>query len=559
VDNDFRQAKGKMFERYTEMARRVIFFARYEASQFGASMIEPEHLLLGLSREDKPLFARFLTDGKQSLEFIRSQIKQRSSAKDGIPTSVELPLAPDTKQALFYAHEESDGLGDRHIGTEHLLLGLLRLEHSIAGQILFELGLRIDAMRDVLAEKVEAPRAYARSPDRPERRKRIMLGVEKLLGKQIDLLRGARIGLVCNQASVDHGFRHVADLFHEHPDINLTALFGPQHGIRGDVQDNMIETGHAIDKKTGRPIYSLYSETREPTEEMLRDVDIIVVDLQDVGTRIYTFVYTLANCMRAAKKFGKKVIACDRPNPIGGIQVAGVVLDPAFASFVGQFPIATRHGMTFCELGRMFNEHFGIGCEAEWVTMSGWTRELWYDDTDGPWVLPSPNIPTAATTAVFPATVHLEGTQMSEGRGTTKPFEFAGAPYIDADDFAAALTRFNFPGVYFRSCVFMPTYQKHAGQACGGVQIHVMDREAFEPVIAGIAIVKTTFDMYGDQFRWKDPPYEYEYDRNPFDLISGTSKIRKAIERGDSLEAIQASWVDPLAEFTALREQFLLY
>src|SRR2546423_8144241 len=241
--------------------------------------------------------------------------------------------------------------------------------------------------------------------------KRIKLGIERLLDEKLDLVRGKRLALVCNQASVDHSFRHVADLFHEHPDINLTALFGPQHGIRGDVQDNMIETGHAIDKKTGLPIYSLYSETREPTEDMLRDVDIIVVDLQDVGTRIYTFVYTLANCMRAAKKFGKKVIACDRPNPIGGSKVAGVVLDPAFASFVGQFPIATRHGMTVCELGRMFNEHFGIGCELECVTMSAWSRGLLDDETNGPWGLPSPNLPTVDTATVFPGAVHLEGTQ----------------------------------------------------------------------------------------------------------------------------------------------------
>jgi uncharacterized protein YbbC (DUF1343 family) len=387
----------------------------------------------------------------------------------------------------------------------------------------------------------------------------ITLGVERLLSEKIDLLRGARIGLVCNQASVDHAFRHVADVFHQHPDVNLTALFGPQHGIRGDVQDNMIETGHAIDRKTGLPIYSLYSETREPTAEMLRDVDIIVFDLQDVGTRIYTFVYTLANCMRAAKKFGKKVIACDRPNPIGGSKVAGVVLDPACASFVGQFSIATRHGMTVCELGHMFNGHFGIGCDLECVTMSGWSRQLWYDATNGPWVLPSPNIPTIDTTVVFPATVHLEGTQMSEGRGTTKPFEFAGAPYIDAEEFAGALAEFEFPGVYFRACGFMPTFQKHAGQACGGIQIHVTDRETFEPTIAGIAIVKTAFDMYGAHFRWKDPPYEYEYDRNPFDLISGTSKVREAIERGDSLDSIQASWETPLAGFRRLRERFLLY
>ncbi len=387
----------------------------------------------------------------------------------------------------------------------------------------------------------------------------ITLGVERLLSEKIDVLRGARIGLVCNQASVDHGFRHVADIFHQHPDVNLTALFGPQHGIRGDVQDNMIETGHAIDRKTGVPIYSLYSETREPTAEMLRDVETIVFDLQDVGTRIYTFVYTLANCMRAAKKLGKKVIACDRPNPIGGSKVAGVVLDPAFASFVGQFPIATRHGMTVCELARMFNEHFGIDCDLECVTMSGWSRQLWYDETNGPWVLPSPNMPTVDTATVFPGAVHLEGTQLSEGRGTTRPFEFAGAPYIDGEDFACALAAFALPGVYFRPCVFVPTFQKHANLACGGIQIHVTDREAFEPTITGIAIVKTAFDMYGEHFRWKVPPYEYEYDRNPFDLIAGTSKVREAFERGDSLDAIQASWAEPLKEFKRLREQFLLY
>jgi len=390
-------------------------------------------------------------------------------------------------------------------------------------------------------------------------KKPIRLGIERLLDDQIDLLKGARVGLVCNQASVNHDFHHAADLFHQHPLINLTTLFGPQHGIRGDVQDNMIETGHATDRTTGLPIYSLYSETREPSEEMLREVDIIVVDLQDVGTRIYTFVYTLANCMRAAKRLNKKVIACDRPNPINGIQLEGAVLDPAFASFVGQFPIATRHGMTFCELGRLFNEAFGIGCELECVTMDGWSRALWYDETDGPWVLPSPNMPTLDAATVFPGTVHVEGTQMSEGRGTTRPFELVGAPYIDADRFAEALNGRNLPGVYFRSCVFLPTFQKHGGEACGGVQIHVTNRETFQPALSGIAIVKTAFDMYGDGFKWKNPPYEYEYDKNPFDVIAGTSKVREAIERGDSLERIKESWQAPLADFAKLRGDFLLY
>ena len=387
----------------------------------------------------------------------------------------------------------------------------------------------------------------------------IKLGVERLLTDKIDLLRGVRVGLVCNQASVDHTLRHVADVFHQHPAVKLTALFGPQHCIRGDVQDNMVETGHGIDRNTGLPVYSLYSETRGPTEEMLKDVDVIVVDLQGVGCRIYTFVYTLANCMRAAKKFGKKVIACDRPNPIGGTQVAGNLLDPAFASFVGQFPVPTRTGMTDGELGWMFNEQFGVGCDFECVPMEGWSRELWYDETDAHWVLPSPNIPTVCSASVFPGTVHLEGTQMSEGRGTTRPFELVGAPYIVSEDFATALSELNLPGVYFRPCVFVPTFQKHGGQACGGVQIHVLDRQTFEPVITGVAIVKTAFDMYGGQFRWKDPPYEYEYDRNPFDIISGTSKLREAIERGDSLDEIQRSWQLPLSEFMELRARFLLY
>lgn len=390
-------------------------------------------------------------------------------------------------------------------------------------------------------------------------RHQIKLGLERLLDERVAVVAGARVGLVCNQASVDHNFRHAADLFHDHPEINLTALFGPQHGIRGDVQDNMIETEHAIDRQTGVPIYSLYSETREPTEEMLRDVDVIVVDLQGVGCRIYTFAYTMANCMRAAKRLGKKVVVCDRPNPIGGEKVAGNVTERGHESFVGQFSLPTRHGMTMGELARLFNEHFGIDCELEVMELAGWSRELWYQDTDGPWVLPSPNIPTPDSCKVFPGTVHLEGTQMSEGRGTTKPFELAGAPYIDADAYAQALSKLKLPGVVFRSSVFMPQFQKHAGKACGGVQIHVIDRASFEPVSTGMAIVKTAHDLYRDAFRWKEPPYEYEYERNPFDVISGTTELRAQIERGDSLPTIIESWQPDLEEFQRIRRAYLLY
>jgi uncharacterized protein YbbC (DUF1343 family) len=549
-----------MFERYTEKARRVIFFARYEASMGGAEAIEPEHLLLGISREDGPLLGRFLPDGRTSTDQLRDRLRPVAK-RDPIPISVELPLSAESKRTLHYAHEESDRLQHRFIGTEHLLLGVLR-EPSRASETLSDFGVNLDAVREALASNGATSTHQSRlstSLEAQRVKRKIKLGIERLLTDKIELLGGARIGLVCNQASVDHDFRHAADLFHEHPGIKLTALFGPQHGIRGDVQDNMVETAHATDRKTGLPIYSLYSETREPNEEMLRDVDVIVVDLQDVGTRIYTFMYTMANCMRAAKKFGKKVIACDRPNPIGGTQVEGVVLDPAFASFVGQFPIATRHGMTMCELGRLFNEAFGIGCDFETVAMKGWSRELWFDETDAPWVLPSPNMPTLDSASVFPGSVHLEGTQMSEARGTTRPFELIGAPYVDADSYADALSNLDLPGVAFRSCVFMPTFQKHAGKACGGLQIHVLDRATFKPALTGIAIVKTAYDMYPDDFKWKDPPYEYEYDRNPFDLIAGTSKVREAIERGDSLASIAESWVEPLASFNQLRNKFLLY
>ena len=390
-------------------------------------------------------------------------------------------------------------------------------------------------------------------------RTHVKLGLEKLLEGDLSLLKGARVGLICNQASVNHDFRHAADLLYEHPNIDLRALFGPQHGIRGDVQDNMIETDHTVDRETGLPIHSLYSETREPTEAMLSDVDVLVFDMQDVGCRIYTFAYTMANCMVAAQRFGKKVIVCDRPNPINGMSVAGNVLEPEQASFVGQFAIPTRHGMTLGELARLFNEHFEINCELEVIKMEGWQRSFWYDQTDGPWVLPSPNIPTLDSATVFPGTVHFEGTQVSEGRGTTRPFELIGAPYIDPETYARGLNDLNLPGVFFRSCIFRPTFQKHAGTSCGGVQIHVTDRNAFEPVMTGIAMVKMAYDLYPKEFRWKEPPYEYVYDRNPFDVIAGTSRIREAIENGGGAEDIKKNLKQGLDEFSRLRERYLLY
>lgn len=389
---------------------------------------------------------------------------------------------------------------------------------------------------------------------------RTRLGVEVLLSEKIDLVRGQRVGLVCNQASVlPETFRHAADVFHEHPDIDLTTLFGPQHGIRGDVQYNMIETPHVRDSRTGIMVYSLYSEVREPTEEMLADVDAVVVDLQDVGCRIYTFIYTMANCMRAAKKFGKKVIVCDRPNPIGGNAVEGNITEDAFKSFVGQFELPTRHGMTIGELAKMFNEHFGIGCDLDVVQMTGWSRDMWGDQTGLPWILPSPNIPDVDTCVVFPATVHVEGTELSEGRGTTLPFFLNGAPFIDPYAWAEELRKFDFPGVAFREAYFRPTFCEFAGETCGGVQIHITDREAFTPVIVGIAMVKTAYEMYPDKFQWRQSAYEYVFDKNPFDVICGTDKVRKQVENGIAHRGIEASWKDELKAFTEHRSAYLLY
>jgi uncharacterized protein YbbC (DUF1343 family) len=387
----------------------------------------------------------------------------------------------------------------------------------------------------------------------------LKLGLEILLEAKTDLLKGARVGLICNPATVDRRFRHAADLFHAQPDINLAALFGPQHGIRGETQDNMIEWEGFREPRTGVMAYSLYGETREPTAAMLREVDVLVFDVQDVGTRVYTFIYTLALALRAARVHGKRLVVLDRPNPLGGAGIEGGLLEPGHESFVGMFPLPMRHGMTIVELARLFNEEFGIGCDLEVVPMQGWRRDLWLDETDAPWVIPSPNMPTLDAATVYPGAVYVEGTKISEGRGTTRPFEFVGAPYLDAYALAEHLNGHHLPGVYFRPHSFQPAFQKHAGKICHGVQIHVLDREAFQPVITGIALIKAVHDLYPDDFQWQDPPYEYVHDRLPFDVIAGTAKLRAQIEDGASVAEIAASWRAEEREFAARRARYLLY
>ncbi len=386
---------------------------------------------------------------------------------------------------------------------------------------------------------------------------RVRLGSERILDSSA--LDGKRVGVVCNPASVDGELRHIADRLAGHPRARLAAIFGPQHGFQSDVQDNMIETPHGRDEVRRVPVYSLYSDTREPAPEMLADLDVLLIDLQDVGVRIYTYIYTMANCLKAARRRGLKVIVCDRPNPIGGVQVEGPVLVRGFESFVGMYPIPMRHGMTIGEIARLFNDHFGIGANLEVIAMEGWRREMYFDATGLTWIMSSPNIPTFDTTTVYPGTVLFEGTRISEGRGTTRPFELVGAPWIVAERFAGAMNRRGLPGVFFRPAAFEPTFHKHARERCGGCQIHVRDRQSFRPVASAVALLETFRASDPDRFGWRDPPYEYEHERLPIDVLAGSPALREQIESGMAAGEIARSWESAVEEFDRVRQAVLLY
>jgi len=385
----------------------------------------------------------------------------------------------------------------------------------------------------------------------------VRLGSDLLLSSS--RLKGTRVGVVCNHASLDRGFLHIVDRLAAADHLTLAAIFGPQHGFRSDVQDNMIETPHANEPGRRVPIYSLYSETREPTAEMLSGIDVLVIDLQDVGARIYTYIYTMANCMRACARHRIPVIVCDRPNPIGGVDVEGARLVPGFESFVGQFPIPMRHGMTIGELASLFNEVFSIGAQLEVVSMEGWRRDMYADQTGLPWVMPSPNMPTLDTAIVYPGTVLFEGIMLSEGRGTTRPFELVGAPWIEAERFARDMNALGLTGVHFRPAVFEPTFQKHAKQTCGGCQIHVIARHLFKPVLVGVALAGMFRKTNPSKFAWRQPPYEYEHDKMPIDILAGADTLRTQIEADMPAAEIAASWRADEDAFRAVRERFLIY
>jgi len=362
------------------------------------------------------------------------------------------------------------------------------------------------------------------------------------------------VGIVANHASVTGDLVHISDALSA-AGVKIGALFGPEHGARGDIADGEL-IGDSVDERLRVPVYSLYGKTRAPSPEMLEAVDVMIVDLQDVGARFYTFLYTMANVMARCGEHGVPVWVLDRPNPISGTSPDGPILEPEFSSFVGMYPIPMRHGLTVGELARLFASEFGVVCELRVIQMQGWSREMWFDQTGLPWVLPSPNMPSVETAAVYPGLCLIEGTNVSEGRGTVRPFETFGAPWIDPSELKAALGQCGLPGVRLREAYFVPSASKFAGTRCAGLQVYVTDRREFRPPVTGIAVVSALSKLYPGDFAFRPPSSE---GRRFFDLLAGTARVREAIEAGASPWDIGASWEAGLAAYRTAAASVMLY
>ncbi|SFG15411.1 beta-N-acetylhexosaminidase [Halobacillus alkaliphilus] len=391
--------------------------------------------------------------------------------------------------------------------------------------------------------------------DEEEQDKSFQLGVEELLDEEKALIEGKKVGLITNPTGVDQELNSIVDILYNDEDVDLTALYGPEHGVRGSAQAGEYVDFYT-DEQTGLPVYSLYGKTRKPTPEMLEDIDVLMFDIQDVGTRFYTYIYTMAYAMEAAQENDIPFIVLDRPNPIGGDKVEGPVLDTDYKSFVGNYPIPLRHGMTVGELAKLFNSEYDIDADLTVVEMDGYDRSMDYNDTDMSFVAPSPNMPTVDTAYVYPGAALIEGTNVSEGRGTTRPFELIGAPFINSTELAAAMNKLDLPGVRFRAASFTPAFSKHAGELTHGVQLHVMDRDKFNPVATGVNLVKTIHDMYPDDFQFRE---ENSSGISFFDYLIGNGWVREGIEEGRSVSSMQNEWEKDLKGFKKIREQHLLY
>jgi uncharacterized protein YbbC (DUF1343 family) len=381
--------------------------------------------------------------------------------------------------------------------------------------------------------------------------------LDVLVNKKFVLLKGARVGLLCHQASVDRSLRHLMDLSSNN-DVTISALFAPEHGLSGTAQDQIpIEREHS--STVGIPVFSLYGRQRIPSTQQLSSLDVLVCDLQDVGSRYYTFIWTMILAMQACATFGKRFIVLDRPNPIDGLTMEGPVLDLVFASFVGLYALPVRHGMTIGEIARWANETYNIGADLEVIPMQGWKRSMSFAETGLPWVPPSPNMPTTDTALVYPGGCLIEGTNLSEGRGTTRPFEWVGAPFIDGEALAVDLNTAQLLGVWFRPCAFEPAFHKFKGERCGGVQIHVLDPKQFKPFLCYLILIERVYQRYSKQFAWRRPPYEYEKQKLAFDILCGTDRIRRTIEAGRAVRPLEKTWGQSIEHFRQERRPFLLY
>jgi len=389
----------------------------------------------------------------------------------------------------------------------------------------------------------------------------IQTGLARIISDGNALLAGRRIGLLVNPTAVDQDLQHAIDLLAAREDMKVTALFGPEHGVRGDAQD-MIEVDNTHDSRTTLPVHSLYGATEEtltPTAKMLEDIDVLVYDVQDIGSRYYTFVWTMVLAMRACAKAGKAFVVLDRPNPIGGELIEGPSIAPGFESFVGLVSCPNRHGMTAGEIARWRHSVEKLDLELAVISMRGWQRDMRFEHTGLPWVMPSPNMPTVDTALVYPGMCLVEGTELSEGRGTTRPFELVGAPYLDGHRLATALAGMDLPGVSFRPAVFTPQFQKHAKQACGGVQLHVTNVETYRPYRTGVAFLKACYDQSPAAFKWRAKAYEFVDKIPAIDLLTGSAAIREGIEAGATLDALTARWPRDEGDFAEERAEFLLY
>lgn len=390
----------------------------------------------------------------------------------------------------------------------------------------------------------------------------VRTGLEVWQAQGFSALRGMRVGLIVNPTSVDARFHHLADLLARAPGVTLAALFGPEHGIRGEAQYMVPVDEVARDPVTGVPVHSLYGSTFEslsPRPEWLQGLDALVFDIQDVGSRYYTYVYTMALAMKAAAKAGLKFFVLDRPNPINGTHVEGNLIREGFTSFVGLYPIPNRHGMTAGELAKLFNDTQRIGCDLTVIPCEGWQRRQHWDETGLHFVPPSPNMPTADTALVYPGMCLGEGTNVSEGRGTCRPFEQFGAPWLDPRAFVSALEKEDLPGVAFRACGFTPTFDKFQGVSCNGAFMHVTDRQAFRPLLTGIAIFRAAHQLGGPGFSWREDAYEFVEDVPAFDLLCGTDAVRRGIESGAPLSTLVEGFDREAQEFVRQREPYLLY